>query len=317
MHRYRYIIHVCLFVIIVLLTFQTNYSPLTSHHPELITQSIHVTKSNDPLYKEIQKKSASYYEKPQNAYIDKVWKKTPGRNGIKVNINKSFEKMNKEDIFNESLLVYEEVPPEITLKDLPASPIYRGHPDKDMVAFLINVSWGEEFIPEILTVLKEYHLKATFFIEGKWAKENANYVKMIDEQGHVIGNHAYNHPDMARLSQQEINEQIVETNNIIKAIVGKEPRLFAPPSGSFNDEVVKQAHELNMETILWTVDTIDWKNPSVDVMINRVMSNIHQGAMILMHPTSPVANGLSMLIEDIKSKDYRIGTVDQLLSEER
>lgn len=317
MHRYQYVIHLCVFIIIVTFAIKTNYNPFISNDPEFIAQSIHVSKTNDPLYKEIQKKSISYYEEPQDAYIDRVWKKTPGRNGIKVNINKSFKKMNKEDVFNESLLVYEEIPPDVILKDLPASPIFRGHPEKDMVAFLINVSWGEEYIPDILSVLKEHDLKATFFIEGKWAKENANFVKMIDEQGHAIGNHAYNHPDMVRLSKQEMNDQIAQTNSIIKAIIGKTPHLFAPPSGSFNDEVVKQAHELKMETILWTVDTIDWKNPSVHVMLHRVMSNIHQGAMILMHPTSAVAQGLSSLIDEIKNKNYRIGTVDQLLSEDR
>lgn len=125
---------------------------------------------------------------------------------------------------------------------------------------------------------------------------------MIDEQGHIIGNHAYNHPDMATLSNQKIVEQITQTNEILTAITDKTPKWFAPPSGSFNDQVVQSAFNLKMETILWTVDTIDWKNPSVNVMINRVNSKIHPGATILMHPTSVIANGLDDLIKVIKEK---------------
>src|SRR5699024_9915733 len=210
---------------------------------------------------------------------------------------------------------YKEEPPNVSLNDLSAAPIYRGHPKKEMVAFLINVSWGTEYIPDILTVLKEKNIKATFFIEGKWAKENAEHVQMIFEEGHVIGNHAYSHPDMARLSNQAILEEINQTNDVIEAIIEEEPTWFAPPSGSFSDHVVDIADNLKMETILWTVDTIDWKNPSTSVMINRVMDKIHPGATILMHPTASIANGLGPLIEEIESEGYELGTIVNLESE--
>src|SRR5699024_2940634 len=125
-----------------------------------------------------------------------------------------------------------------------------------------------EHIPDILETLKENDVKATFFIEGKWAKENAEYVKMIAEQDHIIGNHAFNHPDMGNLSNQAILEQISQTNDVIQAITGTKPTWFAPPSGSYSEHVIDIADNLNMNTILWTVDTIDWKNPATSVMIN-------------------------------------------------
>lgn len=318
MYRYRRLINLCVFVLILAVAFNTNYNPFIENDAEKLSHEIvNVTKTEDVLYKEIQQKKSMYTEAPQDAKIDKVWKKTPGRNGVKVDVKKSYDQMKKEGEFDESLLVYEQAPPKVTFKDLPSSPIYRGHPEKEMVAFLINVSWGTEYIPDILSILKENDIKATFFIEGKWAKENADLVKMIDEQGHTIGNHAYNHPDMARLSNQEITEQITQTNTIIEAIIDKTPKWFAPPSGSFTDNVVDIAHNVKMETILWTVDTIDWKNPSVSVMMNRVMTDIHPGATILMHPTTSVVQGLSPMIKDIKKKGYNIGTIDQLVSEER
>lgn len=314
----KQLIHVIVFVIIVAISFQNSYNPFETNDVTTFSNEVQqVSKKEDALYREIQTKSTQFAKDPQNAVIDRVWKKTPGRNGLKVNVDKSYEQMKKKGTFDKTLLVYDEITPEVTLADLPPAPIYRGHPEKQMTALMINVSWGTEYIPTILNVLKENNVKATFFIEGKWAKENSDFVKMIAEQGHVIGNHAYNHPDMAHLSKTEMTEQIQKTNDIIKAITGKAPTLFAPPSGSFNDQVVDVADEMDMETILWTVDTIDWQNPTVSVMVNRVSSKIHPGAMVLMHPTSPTAQGLDSLITVIKDKGYKLGTVDTLLSEER
>lgn len=312
--RYRKYVNLFVFLFIVMMAFGTDYNPfnIETMLPSFPAADV----KEDELYKEIKEKSASYEEEPQDAYIDRVWKKTSGRNGRKVNIEASYAKMKDSGSFDESKLVFETVSPKVHMEDLPASPIYRGHPEKNMVALMINVSWGEEYIPKMLSTLKENKVKATFFIEGKWAKENAELVEMIDQQGHVIGNHAYNHPDMARLSPEENVQQIAQTNQILTAIIDKKPVWFAPPSGSFNDSVVEAAHQEGMGTILWTVDTIDWKNPSVSVMINRVMGKIHQGATVLMHPTASTSEGLDQLIKLIKDKDYRLGTIDVLLSED-
>ncbi|MFC4557170.1 polysaccharide deacetylase family protein [Virgibacillus kekensis] len=318
MYRYRSLVNIFLFMLIVMAAFGDNYNPFKINDVRMFSQTVNdAVKTADPLYEEIKEKSREYYEPPQNAVIDEVWKKMPGLNGVKVNVDKSYKQMKKQGKFNESLLVFDQITPEVSLNDLPAAPIYRGHPDKRMVTLLINVSWGSEYIPPILKTLKDHKIKAAFFIEGKWAKENPDYVEMIHEQGHIIGNHAYNHPDMARLSQQQAAEQIQQTNDVIAAIIDKKPEWFAPPSGSFNGGTVKAAHQMNMQTVLWTVDTIDWKNPTVSVMMNRVMNNIHPGATILMHPTASIAQGLGPLIKEIKENNYRIGTISTLLSEER
>lgn len=316
MKRYQKFVNLLVFVILVFTVVDLNYNPFEVDPLEM---SVEVpTSSNDELYMEIEQRMQDYIEEPQNAYIDEVWHKTPGRNGRQVDIDASYEKMEEENSsFNEDLLVFNEIPPEVSLEDLPPSPVYRGHPEKEMIAFLINVSWGEEYIPEILQILNSQEVKATFFIEGKWARENSELVQMIDEQGHLIGNHAYNHPDMATLSQEEIREQINQTNQILSAITEDSPKWFAPPSGSYNDNVVQIADELNLETILWTVDTVDWKNPSVSVMVNRIRERIHPGATILMHPTSASTRGLEEMITIAKEKGYKIGTIETLLSEDR
>lgn len=314
MYRLRQVAHIVVFLVIITISFNTTYNPFSM---ESIPSFMQTTKTTDPLYEEIEKQAKAYKEEAVDSYIDDVWKKTPGRNGLEVNIVKSYERMKKKGKYDETLLVYNQIAPKVSLEDLPPSPIYRGNPEKNMVSLLINVSWGTEYVPELLAILKEKKVRANFFIEGKWAKENVELVKMIKSQNHLIGNHAYNHPDMARLSNQEMVEQISQTNDILKAITGNTPTWFAPPSGSYNQHVVDAAHSLKMETILWTVDTIDWKKPTVSVMINRVSSKLHPGATILMHPTASTAAGLSDLIDSVKEKGYKIGTMEQLVSPER
>src|SRR5690625_5250139 len=172
------------------------------------------TVSKEDLIEEIEKHATTLNEAPQEPYIDRVWKKTPGRNGRKVNIKKSYENMKKKNEYDESLVVFDDVKPTKALEDLPTSPIFRGHPEKQMVALLINVSWGNEYIPTILKTLDKHDVKATFFIEGKWAKENADLVRMINEKNHIIGNQSYSHPNMSIIFLTEKVQEIEHTHHI-------------------------------------------------------------------------------------------------------
>nr|WP_132948209.1 polysaccharide deacetylase family protein [Thermolongibacillus altinsuensis] len=275
------------------------------------------TKQTDPLYVEMMEKSKQYEIPPQDAKIDRVWKAIPGYNGLKVDIKASYKNMKTLGKFDAKQLVYQQVSPNIHLSDLPPSPIYRGHPDKPMVAFLINVAWGNEYIPDMLHTLQKHRIHATFFLEGRWAKEHPEMAKMIADAGHEIGNHSYNHPDLKVMSNDEIREQLVKTNEMIEATTGVKCRWFAPPSGSYRDDVVKIAHELGMRTIMWSVDTIDWQKPAPSVIVERVVSKVHNGALILMHPTLSTSKALDSLIVSIKQKEYEIGNVSTLLNEER
>lgn len=316
--RTKPFIHIAVFIMLIVISFQNHYNPFIINditHVSSVMEDIDY--KDDPLYKKIVQTKEKIIDPPEDAWIDQVWKKTPGRNGITINVLESFQKMKEKSKYDSSLLVYEQVKPQVMLSDLPAAPIYRGHPKKNMVSFFINVSWGTEHIPDILQILKKHQIKATFFLDGKWAREHVDLVKMIDEESHVIGNHAYNHPNMEHLNKQENFKQIKQTNDIIHAIIGHTPKWFAPPSGSYNSEVIDAVESLDMETLLWTVDTIDWKKPSTAVMIHQVMKNIHPGATILMHPTPVVVDGLDELIKQIKEKGYEFGSVEKLLSTER
>ncbi|EIT85127.1 hypothetical protein A374_12545 [Fictibacillus macauensis ZFHKF-1] len=301
------------------------YNPFTSAYvKELKEQTLAIAVMNQPkdkddLYQTLQEKASLMNKPPTNAVIDPVWKAIPGYNGLSLDVEASYKNMKKEQTFDEKKLVLRQTSPAVSLKDLPPAPIYKGNPQKPMVSLLVNVAWGNEYLPLLLETMKKHHVTSTFFLDGSWVKKNPSLAKMIVDEQHEIGNHAYTHPDLKKLTKQRITEELENTNQVITATLGAAhtPVWFAPPSGSFRDEVVNVANSLGMKTILWSVDTVDWRKPQADEMVGRVLRKVHPGAMILMHPTEATAKGMERMITGIKAKGYSIGTVTQLMDEKR
>lgn len=315
---HRKILHLGGFLVILTISIGSVQNPFTSSYVNQVRQTaVTVANYQDTLYQEIIDKTTEFTIPAQDAHVDKVWKAIPGYNGLDVDVNESYKNMRKKGEFDENLLVFRQVKPKVHLSDLPSEPIYRGNPDKSMVSFIINVAWGNEYIPDMLNTLNKHHVKATFFLEGRWVKENPEIAKMIVDAGHEVGNHSYTHPDMSKLPTASIREQLVKTNEVIKATTDQTSTWFAPPSGSYREEVVDIADEMEMGTIMWSVDTIDWQRPEPHVLVDRVMKKVHNGAMILMHPTSSTADSLETLILSIKQKGYSFGSVTMMLDEER
>ncbi|MFA9558034.1 polysaccharide deacetylase family protein [Evansella sp. AB-rgal1] len=314
----KFVLQWITFFMILMISLTSVHNPITTGYIyELRSEAETVLKVEDPLFSEIKQKQLEYNIEPKDAVIDKVWKAIPGYNGLAVDVEASYEKMKKEGTFEEENLVFNEIPPKTMLKDLPAAPIYRGNRQKPMVSFMVNVAWGNEYLPDMLKTMKDHDVRATFFLDGSWVKNNPKLAKMIIEEDHEIGNHAYSHPNMKNLSRSRINQEIQSTNEIIEATINKKPRWFAPPSGSYRQEVVDVAYEYGMRTVLWTVDTIDWRNPEYTSMAHRVIEKVEPGSLILMHPTASSAKGLELMIKGIKEKDLHIGMLSETLSESR
>lgn len=271
----------------------------------------------DELSNKIEAYDREHQIKPIDAKIDRVWKAIPGYNGLGVDAEASYKKMKKTGAFDPKKIVLKEISPSVHLNDLEPSPIYRGNPEKPMIALLINVAWGNEHIPGILKTLKDNKVKATFFFDGSWVKNNPDLAMTIYEAGHEIGNHAYSHPDLQHRSKEETVKELSQTNEVIEKTLGITPKWFAPPSGSFNETTIQVAHELGMKTILWTIDTVDWKKPATAEMVNRIVKGVDKGYMVLMHPTKPVEEGLGTIIQESKKKGLQLGTVSDLMSEKR
>ncbi|WP_042160577.1 polysaccharide deacetylase family protein [Paenibacillus gorillae] len=254
---------------------------------------------------------------PVNARIDRVWKAIPGYNGVDVDVDKSYEKTVAAGALTPIQFVYKEVNPEISLRDLGRYPIFRGNPEKKMIAFMINVAWGNEYIQPILDTLEKEQVKATFFLDGSWLKKYPDVAKQIQAKGHEMSNHAYSHPNMSELGRQAAYTQISRTEELLKSTLSVENKWFAPPSGDYNQTTIQVAAEQGLMTVLWTIDTVDWKKPPPDTIMRRISSKLEPGALILMHPTASSRDALPGMIRDAKQKGYAIGTVSELLSTQR
>lgn len=192
-------------------------------------------------------------------------------------------------------------------------PIFHGNIDQNKVAFVCNVFWGEEFLPDMLKTLEDNNVHITFFIGGTWAKDNPDILKNIVEKGHEVANHSYNHPHPNTLSKDKNKEQILKAETIIQQITGVKTSLYAPPYGEYNDVVLNAAQELDYKTIMWSIDTIDWKRPPSEIVKSRVLKKIHNGAIVLMHPTEPTKKALPELLKELREKGYNITTVSDVI----
>lgn len=189
--------------------------------------------------------------------------------------------------------------------------------EQKVVALTFDHSWGNKFTPSILDTLKENNIRATFFIMGPWAQKYPEVAKRIAADGHEIGSHGYRHENYGDMSAEWVREDIQKAHNQIKEVTGVEPSLLRPPNGHYSRQSLKVTDELGYKTIIWNVDSLDWKNPGRDVIIDRVMKRLKPGAIILMHASdTPVqtADALPILLGKIKAEGYQIVTVGELLT---
>lgn len=191
---------------------------------------------------------------------------------------------------------------------------YKGTIDKKVIAFTCNVDWGNEYIPSMLDIFRKNDIKITFFVTGRWSEKNPELLKMIYESGHEIGNHGYFHRDYNLLNYEDNKKEIQKADTIISEILGIKIKYFAPPSGAYNNETVKAATDLGYKVIMWSIDTIDWRKDSTkDKIINRVIGKHHNSAIILMHPKEETVKALPEIIQNLKDKGYKIGTISDII----
>lgn len=189
--------------------------------------------------------------------------------------------------------------------------------DQKVVALTFDHSWGNKFTPSILDTLKKNNIHATFFIMGPWAKKYPEVAQRMVADGHEIGSHGYRHENYGDRSADWVREDIQKAHAMIKEVTGVEPTLLRPPNGHYSQQSLKTTDELGYKTIIWNIDSLDWKNPGRDVIIDRVVKRLKPGAIILMHASdTPVqtAEALPILLEKIKAEGYQIVTVGELLN---
>ena len=194
--------------------------------------------------------------------------------------------------------------------------LYRsGNVKSGGVSLLINVYWGQEEVLEMLEILEKHQAKATFFIGGCWADDNVDCLKAIRDAGHEIGNHGYFHKDHKKLSFAANKQEIDTCNQFIYKAIGMQPTLFAPPSGAYSDNTLSAAQQLQMKTILWSRDTIDWRDKDSALIYTRATKNIQSGDFVLMHPMQATVNALDDILKNYKSRNLSVITVTENLRE--
>lgn len=167
-----------------------------------------------------------------------------------------------------------------------------------------------KFTDELLTILKQKNVQATFYVLGKNVVGNEDTMQKIHADGHEIGSHSWDHTSFLKLSASGIRSQIEKTDLAIKNTTGVTPTSFRPPYGAFNASVTKNA---NKSIIMWSVDSFDWKNRNVEKNISTTMKQVHDGAIILYHDIhKPSVDTIAPLIDRIRAEGYEFLTVRDL-----
>ena len=188
---------------------------------------------------------------------------------------------------------------------------YNGDTTKNDVTLMINVYWGTEYLDGMLEILNNYNVKTTFFIGGTWAVLNEDYLTKIYESGHELANHGYHHKDHDKLDEAGNLNEISTTHKIVKELTGVEMDLFAPPSGAYDSLTVTCAEQLGYHTIMWTRDTIDWRDHDSNLIYSRAVKNAKGGDLILMHPTEATVEALPKIIEFFQANNFNLTTVSE------
>ena len=193
--------------------------------------------------------------------------------------------------------------------------IYSGNKNSNNISLMFNVYWGDEYLDGILKTLNEHNAKVTFFVGGVWASKNEEMLNRMLKEGHELANHGYNHKDQNRISQQENYNEINQTHQIVKTLTGVEMNLFAPPSGAYNDTTLMVAENLGYKTIMWTRDTIDWRDKDKNLIMSRAIKNASGGDLVLMHPTEKTLEALPEILQELKKIGLNITTVSQTIAQ--
>ncbi len=191
---------------------------------------------------------------------------------------------------------------------------FSGPYNKAEVALTFDDGPDLVFTPLILDKLKNYGVKATFFLLGENVEKYPEVVKRIAVEGHVIGNHTYNHPNLTEVSDEEYQSQLQRTDKLIQQLVGYSPKFFRPSYGAIKENQVKWATEQGMMVIQWSIDTLDWQGLRAEEITDTVMANVLPGSIILQHsgPGGKLqgsVDALDRIIPQLQSKEARFVTL--------
>ena len=255
-----------------------------------------VIKENDDILKEIENVASQYKTEAINAIIDNN-SIIPGINGREIDIKKSYKKMKKVNSFNSNLLVYKEIEPEISIKEVYDKYIVSGNQQKKEVSLLFLVEANDN-VEDIVNILKQYEISSTFYTDGNWFENNNEKVIELVEDGYLIGNLGYNYKyDVSGISWM----------NTMLNKLGKHNKTYG-----YTEKEHANLHNVCKNNKSYTI------KPSIIVRNNpliEIKENLTNGSIIALEINDITIKELPLIIEYINSKDLEIVNLEQLLDE--
>ena len=197
---------------------------------------------------------------------------------------------------------------------------YIGDTSRKVLYLTFDAGYENGCTEKILDVLKEQQVPAAFFLVGNYLEKNADLVRRMVEEGHMVGNHTMHHYDMSKLSTKEaFSKELTDLENLYRQVTGQEiPKYYRPPQGIYSQENLKMAKELGYRTVFWSLAYVDWLSdaqPSCQEALGKLLPRTHPGAVVLLHSTSKTnAEVLEELIDNWKAEGYVFGTVEELFT---
>lgn len=171
------------------------------------------------------------------------------------------------------------------------------------------------FTPQLLDILAKTRTKATFYVLGSLVKKHPEIVRRMVEEGHEVGNHTWNHPDLRKLSGDEIRRELQRTEDEVLAACGKRPFSMRPPYGAINQKVVRAVADKHRPIVLWTVDPLDWKKPGASIIAQRLIDGAKPGAILLCHDIHPeTVEATKTVVQSLLDRGYSFSTVSEILT---
>jgi peptidoglycan/xylan/chitin deacetylase (PgdA/CDA1 family) len=200
--------------------------------------------------------------------------------------------------------------------------VQRGPADKPWVALTLDAGASAEPVPQILKTLREHNVKITFFLTGKWIKDNPELTRQIVAEGHEIANHTFNHPDLRDLGDEAIHKELADTEALLEQTAGASSRpLFRPPYGAYDERVLRRLVGEGYLPIYWTLDSLDsvGEPKTADFLFERVTGKLTpdklRGAIILAHCGSqPTADALPRILDRFAEMGFEVKKVSEVLA---
>lgn len=179
------------------------------------------------------------------------------------------------------------------------------------VALTFDDGPHKQYTEKLLDGLKERQVHATFFLMGEMIAGKEDLVIRMKEEGHLIGNHSYQHAQLSKIPEEKVWESIYQTSDLIESITTYRPEFFRPPYGEWSTSLEEDS---DMTMVLWDIDSLDWKLQNTQQIVNRVVKDVEDGDIILMHDIFQTSVEAALAIIDVLHKEgYEFVTVDELM----